>query len=288
MLEDDMEQLEKRSSDPGLDCSPPIFHLIKMNSWPRIKGSSQPATVSNTKGCWVLALSQVLHMVTQPGTRHADGANRALVISAPQAFIQESGSGPPKTHSQHAQRQQRKLRNVYRVKKFQRIIGAKSLCHLYAARRDVVAELMDTSSINSECCPADAKLHIQYHIIIVFNRHLMEITNKYVKLMFSEWGCCATSPSNRVPTLVSPGNICAECGLETPRSQWETPAKVLENESAKILWDFWIQTDKMLMANQPNIVIMDKQQRTAVVIDVAIANDGNIRKKGHEKLETGR
>ncbi|XP_051911362.1 uncharacterized protein LOC127593748 [Hippocampus zosterae] len=80
-------------------------------------------------------------------------------------------------------------------------------------------------------------------------------------------------------------NICAEYGLETPRSKWETPPKVVENNRAKILWDFLIQTDKMVMANQPDIVIIDKGQRKAVVVDVAVPSDGNIRKKEHEKLE---
>ncbi|XP_051931065.1 uncharacterized protein LOC127607055 [Hippocampus zosterae] len=80
-------------------------------------------------------------------------------------------------------------------------------------------------------------------------------------------------------------NICAEYGLETPRSKWETPPKVVENDRAKILWDFQIQTDKMVMANQPDIVIIDKGQRKAVVVDIAVPSDGNIRKKEHEKLE---
>ncbi|XP_015256200.1 PREDICTED: programmed cell death 1 ligand 1-like [Cyprinodon variegatus] len=39
------------------------------------------------------------------------------------------------------------------------------------------------------------------------------------------------------------------------------------------------------MANQPDIVLIDKQQKKAVVIDVAIPSDSNIKKKEHEKLE---
>ncbi|CAB1448487.1 unnamed protein product [Pleuronectes platessa] len=61
-----------------------------MNSWPRIKGRPQPATLANTKGRWVLAWGQVLHMATEPGTSHADGACRALVASAPHSCIRES------------------------------------------------------------------------------------------------------------------------------------------------------------------------------------------------------
>ncbi|TWW59309.1 hypothetical protein D4764_06G0008390 [Takifugu flavidus] len=60
-------------------------------------------------------------------------------------------------------------------------------------------------------------------------------------------------------------NICTEYGLEVPGTRWETPPKVVENEQAKILWDF--------------------HRKTVVVIDVAIPSDSNIRKKEHKKLE---
>ena len=39
------------------------------------------------------------------------------------------------------------------------------------------------------------------------------------------------------------------------------------------------------MSNQPDIMLIDKQQKKAVVIDVAIPSDNHIRKKEHEKLE---
>ncbi|TWW67366.1 hypothetical protein D4764_02G0004070 [Takifugu flavidus] len=79
--------------------------------------------------------------------------------------------------------------------------------------------------------------------------------------------------------------FCTKYGLEVPGSRWETPPKVVENKQAKILWDFQIQTDKMMVTNQPDIVMVDKHQKTVVVIDVAIPSDSNIRKKEHEKLE---
>ena len=56
-------------------------------------------------------------------------------------------------------------------------------------------------------------------------------------------------------------NICAEHGLEVPKSKLVIPLKVVENDSAKILTDFQIQTDKVKVANQPNIVVTDKQQK---------------------------
>ncbi|KAK1798039.1 hypothetical protein P4O66_000539 [Electrophorus voltai] len=80
-------------------------------------------------------------------------------------------------------------------------------------------------------------------------------------------------------------NICAKYGLEVPRSNCDIPPKVVENYCVKILWDFQIQADKMVMANQLDIVFVDKQQKSAVVIDVSIPSDCNIRKKEHKKLE---
>ena len=46
-------------------------------------------------------------------------------------------------------------------------------------------------------------------------------------------------------------DICAKYELEVPKSNWETPPKVVENDRAKILLDFQIQTNKQVMANQP-------------------------------------
>lgn len=52
---------------------------------------------------------------------------------------------------------------------------------------------------------------------------------------------------------------------------------MVETEQAKILWDFQILTCKMVVTDQPDIVV--------VVKDVAILSDSNIRKKEREKLE---
>ncbi len=53
------------------------------------------------------------------------------------------------------------------------------------------------------------------------------------------------------------------------KSQGQNGRHILvENDQAKILWDFKIQTDKLVMANQPEIVLINKQQNMAVVIEV--------------------
>ena len=80
-------------------------------------------------------------------------------------------------------------------------------------------------------------------------------------------------------------NICKTYNIETPKNWWEYPEKVVENDQAKILWDFHIQTDKQVRANQPDIVIVDKDKKEATIIDIAIPNDVNIREKEHEKID---
>lgn len=60
---------------------------------------------------------------------------------------------------------------------------------------------------------------------------------------------------------------------------------MVENEQAKILWDFQIRTYKMVVTDQPDIVVVVIQQKKAVVKDVEILSDSNIRKKEQEKLK---
>lgn len=85
-------------------------------------------------------------------------------------------------------------------------------------------------------------------------------------------------PSNKVGCTVY-RNVCAECGLEVPRSKWNMPLRVVENDQAKILWDFKIHTDKLAMANQPDILLVDKQSNKAIVVHVAIPNESKNQEK---------
>lgn len=64
-----------------------------------------------------------------------------------------------------------------------------------------------------------------------------------------------------------------------------TPTKLVENNTAKILWDLMIQTDKQLLANQSGIVVVHMEQKTAFMIDVAVPAGSNIRKKAHGKTK---
>ena len=63
-------------------------------------------------------------------------------------------------------------------------------------------------------------------------------------------GTAYTERHNQVAGIVY-RNICSKYGLDPPKSRWETPQKVVKNNRAKLLWDFQIQTDRKILANQP-------------------------------------
>ena len=59
---------------------------------------------------------------------------------------------------------------------------------------------------------------------------------------------------------------------------------MIENHQAKLLWDFKIHYNKVVVANQPDIVGVGKQEKMAVVTDIKIPSYSNIVKKEHKKL----
>ena len=63
------------------------------------------------------------------------------------------------------------------------------------------------------------------------------------------------------------------------------PENVGENENAKILWDMKIQTDKEIEHSRPGIVILNKKERSCVLLDVTCPFDTRILQKEREKIE---
>ena len=80
-------------------------------------------------------------------------------------------------------------------------------------------------------------------------------------------------------------NIRAEYGLEFPQSKLDMLPKMVEHSRAKILLVFQIQAEKQAMANQTDIVMLDKLQKKAELIDGAVPRDSTIKKKEDEKLK---
>jgi hypothetical protein len=89
---------------------------------------------------------------------------------------------------------------------------------------------------------------------------------------------------NHVAGVVYRG-LCTRYGLTQPQHWWEIPSKVNEDNRAKILWEFHVQTDKHILANQPDIIVVDKEENQATIIDIAVPNDYNISSKERDKVE---
>ena len=60
---------------------------------------------------------------------------------------------------------------------------------------------------------------------------------------------------------------------------------MLENEDYKLLRDFSVRTDHEIGARRPDLVIIDKRDKSCQIIDVAIPEDNRVREKEDEKVE---
>ena len=51
------------------------------------------------------------------------------------------------------------------------------------------------------------------------------------------------------------------------------------------MWDFSIQTDHVIEARRPDLVVVDKEKRTCKIVDFAVPGDSRIKEKEKEKIE---
>ena len=65
---------------------------------------------------------------------------------------------------------------------------------------------------------------------------------------------------------------------------WITRQPVTESTEAKIIWDFTINTDRKIAANQPDITIKFFEENTYILIDVPVSTDKNSYLKKLQKL----
>ena len=80
--------------------------------------------------------------------------------------------------------------------------------------------------------------------------------------------------------------VCRMYGIEVKGKWYEhDAAPVAENDRCKILWDFNIQTDHVIQARRPDMIVINKKENTAQVIDFAIPHDSRVDSKEIEKIE---
>ena len=87
---------------------------------------------------------------------------------------------------------------------------------------------------------------------------------------------------NKVASMLH-WNLCKKYHLPAADKWWEHKIeKVVQNNEAKILRDFKIQTDKHLAHNIPDIIVVEKKQ--VWLVDVAISGDSRIQQKEVKKI----
>ena len=63
------------------------------------------------------------------------------------------------------------------------------------------------------------------------------------------------------------------------------PNPVCESERYKLLWDFKIQTDRDIDDNKPDIVLLNKEEKSCLIVGVACPFDTRIDSKERVKIE---
>ena len=63
------------------------------------------------------------------------------------------------------------------------------------------------------------------------------------------------------------------------------PAPVLENDIHNLLWDFDIQTDHLISARRPDLLIINKKKRICKIVDLTVPADHRINLNECEKKD---
>ena len=69
------------------------------------------------------------------------------------------------------------------------------------------------------------------------------------------------------------------------------PAPFLENDTYKLLWDFYIQTDHLISVRRPDLIIINKKEKKkkekkiCKILDFAVPADHRIKLKECEKRD---
>ena len=63
------------------------------------------------------------------------------------------------------------------------------------------------------------------------------------------------------------------------------PESVLDNNTYKFLWDFEIQTDHIISARPPDLIIINKKERTCRIVDFAVLADHRVKLKECKKKD---
>ena len=80
--------------------------------------------------------------------------------------------------------------------------------------------------------------------------------------------------------------LATKCNFEAGDKWYEhEPESGLENQDKKILWDFSIRTGHVIEAEKPDLVAVDRKERSCKIIDFAVPGRSRIKEKEKDKIE---
>ena len=80
--------------------------------------------------------------------------------------------------------------------------------------------------------------------------------------------------------------LARKCNFEAGDKWYKhEPETLLENEDYKILWDFSVDTDRVIEAWRTDLVVVDKKERSCKIIDFAVPGDIKIEEREKDKIE---
>ena len=159
------------------------------------------------------------------------------------------------------------LRNGYLKKETEGLITAAQDQALATRWRKVKIEKVEGSALCRMCNQKDETV---FHIL-----------SECSKLAQSEY----KKRHDKVAQIVH-WNMCKTYGLPHSRRWYGHVAeRVTENDRAKILWDVSVQTDHIIEARRPDIILVDKELNHTWIVDIAVPGDGRVDSKEKEKVE---
>ena len=80
--------------------------------------------------------------------------------------------------------------------------------------------------------------------------------------------------------------VSKRCGFDVAEKWYKhEPDAVSENNDFHILWDFEVQTDHVIEARRPDMIVTDKKNNICKIIDFAVPYDSRVDAKEMEKIE---
>ena len=59
----------------------------------------------------------------------------------------------------------------------------------------------------------------------------------------------------------------------------------MESEDVKLLWDVNIQCDNVIEARRADLVLVEKEEQTAIIVDISVPVDANLADKDKGKVQ---